>query len=112
MAKELTPIKVETLQNGYSLTVYQKSYLYFDEAELFEGLCYHAGMAIMKEQDKKVIRDIIANLLAGETKDLMVRNQEQQVEIEKLNTKNAKLQAEKTKLETKLKRYEKRKEAV
>ena len=35
MAKELTPIKVETLPNGYSLTVYQKSYLYFDEMELF-----------------------------------------------------------------------------
>ena len=112
MAKELTPVKVETRPNGYSLTVYHQSYLYYSEAELFEGLCYHAGMAIMKEQDKKVIRDIIANLLAGETHDLMVRNQEQQVEIEKLNTKNAKLQAEKTKLETKLKRYEKRKEAV
>ena len=112
MAKELTPIKVETLPNGYSLTVYQKSYLYFDEMELFEGLCYHAGMAIMKEQDKKVIRDIIANLLAGETHDLMVRNQEQQVENEKLSAKIVKLQAEKTKLETKLKRYEKRKEAV
>lgn len=112
MAKELIPVKVETLPNGYSLTVYQKSYLYYDEAELFEGLCYHAGMAIVKEQDKKVIREVIANLLAGETKDLMERNQEQQIENEKLSAKIAKLQAEKTKLETKLKRYEKKKEAL
>ena len=107
----MTPIKVETLPNGYSLTVYQKNYLYFDEMELFEGLCYHAGMAIMKEQDKKVIHEVIANLLAGETKDLMERCQEQQIENAKLSAKIAKLKAEKTKLETKLKRYEKKKDA-
>ena len=78
MAKELTPIKVETLPNGYALQVYDKKYLYFNEMELFEGLCYHAGMAIMKEADKGVIREIIANLLNGDTKDLMERNQAQQ----------------------------------
>ena len=53
MAKELTPIIVKTLPNGYSLKVYKKEYLFFNEMELFEGLCYHAGMAIMKEQEKK-----------------------------------------------------------
>lgn len=105
MAKELTPIKVETLPNGYNLTVYQNSYLYFGEAELFEGLCYHAGMAIMKEQDKAVIREVIANLLDGETKDLMERNQKQQIENEKLSAKIAKLQSEKAKLEMRLKKY-------
>ena len=111
MAKELTPVKVETRPNGYSLTVYHQSYLYYSEAELFEGLCYHAGMAILKEQDKKVIREVIANLLAGETKDLMERCQEQQIENAKLSAKISKLKAEKTKLETKLKRYEKKKDA-
>ena len=55
MAKELTPIEVEQLPNGYRLTVYKKNFMYFDECELFEGLVYHAGMAIMKEQDKDVI---------------------------------------------------------
>lgn len=109
MAKELTPIKVETKPNGYSLTVHNKSYLYFDEMELFEGLCYHAGMAILKEKDKKVIREIIANLLAGETHDLMVRNQELQKEYMKLAATNSKLRAEKVKLEDKLNRYEKSK---
>ena len=104
MAKELTPIIVKTLPNGYSLKVYKKEYLFFNEMELFEGLCYHAGMAIMKEQEKKVIREVIAGLLAGETKDLMERNQEQQIEIEKLTAKIAKLQAEKTKLENKQKK--------
>ena len=104
MAKELTQIMVKTLPNGYSLKVYKKEYLFFNEMELFEGLCYHAGMAIMKEQDKKVIREVIANLLAGETKDLMERNQEQQAEIDAQAKKIAKLQAEKTKLENKLKK--------
>ena len=104
MAKEITQIMVKTLPNGYSLKVYKKEYLFFNEMELFEGLCYHAGMAIMKEQDKKVIREVIANLLAGETKDLMERNQEQQAEIDAQAKKIAKLQAEKTKLENKLKK--------
>ena len=92
MAKEnLTQIKVETLPNGYSLTVYQKSYLYFNETELFEGLIYHAGMAIVKDNDKKVIREVVANLLAGETAVLMMRNQEQQSEIATLQKKAEKL---------------------
>ena len=108
MAKELTPIKVETLPNGYALQVYDKKYLYFNEMELFEGLCYHAGMAIMKEADKGVIREIIANLLNGDTKDLMERNQAQQTEIAKMEARVRKLQNEKTKLETKLRRYVKK----
>lgn len=112
MAKELTPIEVEQLPNGYRLTVYKKNFMYFDECELFEGLVYHAGMAIMKEQDKDVIRNIVANLLAGETADLMKRNREQQLECEKLTAKVVKLQEEKTKLEAKLKRYEKKKHVV
>ena len=107
MKKEITPIKVETLPNGYSLQVYGKKYMYFNESELFEGICYHAGIAIMKEDDKDVIREIIANLLAGDTKALMERNQEQQVEILKLEAKIKRLQDEKTKLDIKLKRLEK-----
>ena len=103
--KELTPIKVETLPNGYALQVYDKSYMYFNETELFEGLCYHAGMAIVKETDRNVIREIIANLLNGDTKELMERNQAQQIEIAKMEARVRKLQNEKTKLETKLSRY-------
>lgn len=108
MAKELTPIEVETLPNGYGLKVHGKKFLYFDETELFEGLIYHAGMAIMKETDKDIISDVIANLLAGETKRIMDRNQEQQNEMVKLEAKNAKLKAENEKLEGKIKRLEKK----
>ena len=104
MAKNRTPIKVETLPNGYALQVYDKHFLYFNESELFEGLCYHAGIAIMKDADKNDIRDIIANLLEGDTKALMERNREQQAEIYYLEKRVKKLQAENTKLEMKLKR--------
>ena len=108
MAKKLTQIKVETKPNGYSLTVYQTSYLYFNEMELFEGMLYHAGIAIFKEQDKKVIHEVVANLFAGVKIDLIKRNQEQQAEIESLTAKISKLQSEKTKLEAKLKKCDKK----
>ena len=46
--KERTPIevkvKVETLNNGYSLDVDGKGYLYFDVVELAKGLILHAGL--------------------------------------------------------------------
>ena len=46
--KERTPIevivKVQTLNNGYSLEVDGKSYLYFDVVELAKGLILHAGL--------------------------------------------------------------------
>ena len=46
--KERTPIevivKVETLNNGYSLEVDGKGYLYFDVVELAKGLILHAGL--------------------------------------------------------------------
>ena len=108
----MTPIKVEMVPNGYSLTVHKKSYLYFTELELFEGLCYHAGMAIVGDNDKKVIREVVSNLLAGETKNLMERNQEQQLEITKLKAKVSKLQHENSKLEAKAKRAEKKRTCV
>jgi hypothetical protein len=108
MKKELTPIQVDTLPNGYALQVYDKKYMYFNESELFDGLVYHAGMAIMKENDQDVIREIVANLFAGDIKVLMERNQAQQAEIAKLEARVRKLQDEKTKIETKVRRYEKR----
>ena len=46
--KERTPIevivKVQTLNNGYSLDVDGKGYLYFDVVELAKGLILHAGL--------------------------------------------------------------------
>ena len=46
--KERTPIevivKVQTLNNGYSLEVDGKGYLYFDVVELAKGLILHAGL--------------------------------------------------------------------
>ena len=46
--KERTPIEVmiqvETKNNGYSLEVDGKSYLYFDVVELAKGLILHAGL--------------------------------------------------------------------
>ena len=46
--KERTPIEamiqVETKNNGYSLEVDGKGYLYFDVVELAKGLILHAGL--------------------------------------------------------------------
>ena len=46
--KERTPIevivKVQTLNNGYSLDVDGNGYMYFDVVELAKGLILHAGL--------------------------------------------------------------------
>ena len=44
MAKELLNIKIQTLPNGYSLTVGDNKYMYHSTEELLEGFMYHVGL--------------------------------------------------------------------
>ena len=43
MAKKLKKIKIQTLPNGYALTVGEYEYMYFSIGELIEGFMYHVG---------------------------------------------------------------------
>ncbi len=111
MAKELMQIDAHNVPNGFVLKVFTKEYLCWNEEELFEGLLYHAGMAIMKEADKDVIRQVVADLF-GNKEDarllMMKRNQEQQIENEKLAERIVKLEKENSKLLGKVRQLSKK----
>ena len=44
MAKELLNIKIQTLPNGYALTVGNNEYMYFTLEKLLDGFMYHVGL--------------------------------------------------------------------
>ena len=44
MKEELLNIKIQTLPNGYALTVDNNEYMYFTLEKLLEGFMYHVGL--------------------------------------------------------------------
>lgn len=54
-----TQIKVETLSNGYSLTINKRKFLYFDEEKLAAGIFYH----ILNKNTDEVGIDFAVNLM-------------------------------------------------
>lgn len=109
--KEFMNIHVDTVPNGFNLKVFGHEYHFWDETALFEGMLYHAGMAIVKDENKDVIRDVVADLFADKEDArllMMQRNQQQQIEIEKYITKAKKLESENYKLKKKMERLSKR----
>lgn len=59
--KQLTKISVHTLQNGYSLDVDGKGYMYFTLQELLDGFFVHVGLHKLDWLD----RDTITNLVTA-----------------------------------------------
>ena len=64
MTKKLNTIKVETLNNGYSLSVNKNKYMYYDEKELSEGFIYHVCFGELEYINKKEIKHIIESAIA------------------------------------------------
>lgn len=52
-------IKIDTLPNGYSVTIDGKQMLYFNEYELLEGMFVHIGLQLGDYMNKKTIRDLM-----------------------------------------------------
>ena len=59
MSKENIRISVQTLPNGYGLTVDDQEYMYFNTRELLEGLFYHVGLEKTEYMDKQTIHDLM-----------------------------------------------------
>lgn len=57
--KELTKIKVETLKNGYSLTVGDGKYMYLSPKKLIEGLFIHVGLELTDYMSEVQIQDLM-----------------------------------------------------
>lgn len=59
MAKELLPIKIETLPNGYGLKVDGNDYMAFNDRELLEMMFVHVGLEKRNYMDKDTIHDLM-----------------------------------------------------
>lgn len=53
--KEIKKVSVDTLKNGYSLTVDENKFMYFSLKDLLEGFMYHVGLQELGEVDKETI---------------------------------------------------------
>ena len=53
--KEIQKVCVDTLKNGYSLTVEENKFMYFNLKDLLEGFMYHVGLQELGEVDKETI---------------------------------------------------------
>ena len=52
-------IKIDTLANGYSVTLDGKQMLYFNERELLEGMFVHIGLHLGDYMNKQTIHDLM-----------------------------------------------------
>lgn len=59
MKRENINISVQTLPNGYALTVDEQEYMYFNTRELLEGIFYHVGLENTAYMDKQTIHDLM-----------------------------------------------------
>ena len=59
MKRENINISVQTLPNGYALTVDDQEYMYFNTRELLEGLFYHVGLEKTGYMDRQTIHDLM-----------------------------------------------------
>ena len=59
MSRENINISVQTLPNGYALTVDNQEYMYFNTRELLEGIFYHIGLEKTEYMDRQTIHDLM-----------------------------------------------------
>ena len=64
-------VKLETKKNNYMLTVNGEEYMYFDFAELMEGVITHVGLQYADELTKKQRKALIKATTDGSTERLL-----------------------------------------
>lgn len=65
--KNLPKIKVSTLPNGYSLTMEDQEYMYFNEIDLLAGFMGHVGMREVDYADRGTILSSLMSAMLGDT---------------------------------------------
>ena len=128
--KKLLNIHVETLPNGYALTVGNKQYMYFDAQKLLAGMFYHIGLQKNDYFNTAMIENLMvaaatwptigealeanatlmADKQAAEKEARLERNQfsKMTLEYDRLSTKVADLLIQNGELKEKVFLYEKR----
>ena len=82
-----TPVKVETLKNGYSLEVNGKEYMYFDVVELAKGLILHAGLG-RKSPTTKLGRDSLLKAISNGSAERRMQQEINKLQDEVVNLHN------------------------
>ena len=63
--QKIKTIRVDTLPNGYVLTVGKKQYMAFNQKELVEMIFVHVGLAIDDYMDKGMVHDLMTACAAA-----------------------------------------------
>lgn len=79
--KNLPKIKVSTLPNGYSLTVENQEYMYFNEIDLLAGFMGHVGMREVDYADRGTILSSLMSAMLGDTFTNAVATLKQRVSL-------------------------------
>ena len=79
--KNLPKIKVSTLPNGYSLTMEDQEYMYFNEIDLLAGFMSHVGMREVDYADRGTILSSLMSAMLGDTFTTAVATLKQRVAL-------------------------------
>lgn len=63
--KDSMQIKVQTLPNGYALTVNGEEFMYFDPVTLLAGFMAHVGLGNSREMEKGSILSVLMSAMMG-----------------------------------------------
>ena len=88
--KKLPHISVQTLPNGYSLTIegHKHEYMYFSPEKLLEGVMVHVGLKMTEELSTDTIKSFIESALEwNNQKAIRKELQKAQREMDRVNSK-------------------------
>ena len=79
--KDLKKITIQTVPNGYSLTIDTSSFLYFNELDLLAGFMAHLGTEDSKPMERGSLLSTIFSLMIGEEYTKSVENLKTKVDM-------------------------------
>ena len=88
--KKLPHISVQTLPNGYSLTIegHKHEYMYFSPEKLLEGIMVHVGLKMTEELNTETIKSFIDSALEWNNQKASRKEiQKAEREMDKVNRK-------------------------
>ena len=79
--KDLKKITIQTVPNGYSLTIDASSFLYFNELDLLAGFMAHLGTEDTKAMERGNLLSTVFSLMMGEEYTKSVENLKSKVDM-------------------------------
>lgn len=79
--KDLKKITIQTVPNGYSLTIDTSSFLYFNELDLLAGFMAHLGTEDTKAMERGNLLSTVFSLMMGEEYTKSVENLKTKIDM-------------------------------